>query len=199
MKKTVSAVIAVITVIVSLFAFASCGNGGKKTVAIIQFGSHASLNNCYDGVIAGLKENGIDLDKYDVKYVNSNFDPSVSQSQAQSFVNGKAEIIIAIATPSAVAAATAAEGEIPVVYCAITDGSVMSNYENVTGSSDVPDFEKQLPMGQFARCHNSYLVNLDEVREIGRTELSLQSGETLPMGRTYYKAFQSAFVWYINQ
>ena len=146
MKKTVSAVLAVITVIVSLFAFASCGNGGKKTVAIIQFGSHASLNNCYDGVIAGLKENGIDLDKYDVKYVNSNFDPSVSQSQAQSFVNGKAEIIIAIATPSAVAAATAAEGEIPVVYCAITDGSVMSNYENVTGSSDVPDFEKQLQL-----------------------------------------------------
>lgn len=113
MKKTVSAVLAVITVIVSLFAFASCGNGGKKTIAIIQFGSHASLNNCYDGIIAGLKENGIDLDKYDVKYVNSNFDPSVSQSQAQSFVNGKAEIIIAIATPSAVAAATAAEGEIP--------------------------------------------------------------------------------------
>lgn len=61
------------------------------------------------------------------------------------------------------------------------------------------DFEKQLPMGQFARCHNSYLVNLDEVREIGRTELSLQSGETLPMGRSYYKAFQSAFVRYINQ
>lgn len=146
MKKTVSAVLAVITVIVSLFAFASCGNGGKKTIAIIQFGSHASLNNCYDGIIAGLKENGIDLDKYDVKYVNSNFDPSVSQSQAQSFVNGKAEIIIAIATPSAVAAATAAEGEIPVVYCAITDGSVMSNYENVTGSSDVPDFEKQLQL-----------------------------------------------------
>ena len=61
------------------------------------------------------------------------------------------------------------------------------------------DFEKQLPMGQFARCHNSYLVNLDEVREIGRTELSLQSGETLPMGRSYCKAFQSAFVRYINQ
>lgn len=60
------------------------------------------------------------------------------------------------------------------------------------------DLEKQLPLGQFARCHNSYLVNLDEVREIGRTELSLQSGETLPVGRAYYKAFQSAFVRYMN-
>ena len=71
--------------------------------------------------------------------------------------------------------------------------------DNSTYYFSLSDFEKQLPMGQFARCHNSYLVNLDEVREIGRTELSLQSGETLPMGRTYYKAFQSAFVWYINQ
>lgn len=70
---------------------------------------------------------------------------------------------------------------------------------NSTYYFSLSDFEKQLPMGQFARCHNSYLVNLDEVREIGRTELSLQSGETLPMGRTYYKAFQSAFVRYINQ
>ena len=70
---------------------------------------------------------------------------------------------------------------------------------NSTYYFSLSDFEKQLPVGQFARCHNSYLVNLNEVREIGRTELSLQSGETLPVGRAYYKAFQSAFVRYINQ
>ncbi len=70
---------------------------------------------------------------------------------------------------------------------------------NSTYYFSLSDFEKQLPMGQFARCHNSYLVNLEEVREIGRTELSLQSGESLPIGRAYYKTFQNAFVRYINQ
>lgn len=70
---------------------------------------------------------------------------------------------------------------------------------NNTYYFSLSDFEKQLPMGQFARCHNSYLVNLEEVREIGRTELTLQSGETLPIGRAYYKTFQNAFVRYINQ
>lgn len=70
---------------------------------------------------------------------------------------------------------------------------------NSTYYYSLSDFEKQLPMGRFARCHNSYLVNLNKVREIGRTVISLQSGETLPMGRTYYKAFQSAFVRYINE
>lgn len=125
-------------------SLASCGSS-KPTIGIIQFGSHASLNNCYDGIVAGLKESGINLDDYTVEYVNSNFDPSVSQSQANNLVNKNAKVIIAIATPSAVAAANAAaDSDIPVVFCAITDSSVMANYKNVTGSSDIPNFEKQL-------------------------------------------------------
>ena len=93
----------------------------------------------------GLKEKGISEDDYDIQIVNSNFDPSVSQTQANNFVNQKAAVIIAIATPSAVAAANAAaDKDIPVVYCAITDSTVMDNYKNVTGSSDIPNFQKQL-------------------------------------------------------
>ena len=61
------------------------------------------------------------------------------------------------------------------------------------------DFEKQMPRGQFCRCHNSYLVNMAYVVEIGRTELSLRGGIRLPIGRAYYKTLQSAFVRYINQ
>ncbi|MGN0174327.1 MAG: ABC transporter substrate-binding protein [Acutalibacteraceae bacterium] len=140
MKK----VFAIILTLVLAFSFASCGES-KKTIGIIQFGSHGSLNNCYDGIIKGLEESGINLDDYNVEYVNSNFDASVSQSQANTLVNKKAEVIIAIATPSAVAAANAAaDKDIPVVYCAITDSSVMDKYDNVTGSSDIPEFEKQL-------------------------------------------------------
>ncbi len=70
---------------------------------------------------------------------------------------------------------------------------------NSTYYFSLSEFEKQLPKGQFARCHNSYLVNLNAVHEIGRTELHLQNGEVLPIGRTYYKMFQSSFVRYINQ
>lgn len=143
MKKIVSLLLAAALMLVSLFAFSACAEE-KPVIGIIQFGSHASLNNCYDGVMAGLTESGIDLEKYTIEYVNSNFDASVSQTQANTFVNKKAAVIIAIATPSAVAAATAADGEIPMVYCAVTDSTVMENYENVTGSSDIPNFEKQL-------------------------------------------------------
>ena len=61
------------------------------------------------------------------------------------------------------------------------------------------EIEKQLPPDQFCRCHNSYLVNLDCVEQIGRTELALQSGQTLPVGRAYYKTLQSTFIRYLNQ
>ncbi|MBQ7935798.1 MAG: ABC transporter substrate-binding protein [Clostridia bacterium] len=141
--KNLKRVLSIAMIVVMMLCLAACGES-KPVIGIIQFGSHGSLNNCYDGVMQGLEEAGVDLDAYTVEYVNSNFDASVSQTQANNLVNKKADVIIAIATPSAVAAATAADGDVPVVYCAITDASVMVNYENVTGSSDIPNFEKQL-------------------------------------------------------
>ena len=77
MKKLIAVLLSVVT----LFALTACsgGAGEKKTIGIIQFGSHASLNNCYDGVMAGLKEAGINTDDYNVEYVNSNFDANTGQ------------------------------------------------------------------------------------------------------------------------
>lgn len=68
-----------------------------------------------------------------------------------------------------------------------------------TYSLSLTEVERQLPPGQFCRCHNSYLVNLGYVQEIGRTELYLRGHETLPVGRTYYKSFQEKFIRYLNQ
>lgn len=156
-KNIVSALLlaALMTLTVSLCA---CGQK-KPIIGIVQFGSHQSLNNCYDGVLKGLREAGIDLDGYEVEYLNSNFDASVSQSQCSRLVNEGAKVIIAIATPSAIAAANAAAGDgIPVVFCAVTDSSVMANYKNVTGSSDLPNFDRVLEV---------------VTATMGRTELSI--------------------------
>ncbi len=146
MKKVIKFLAVIMAVSIVALCFAGCGES-KPTIGIIQFGSHESLNNCYDGIVAGLEEAGIALEKYNVEYLNSNFDASVSQTQANNLVNKGAKVIIAIATPSAVAAANAvSDTEIPVVYCAVTDATVMENYKNITGSSDIPNFEKQLEL-----------------------------------------------------
>lgn len=145
-KKTFSIIIAATLLLASVFAFASCSKD-KPTIAIIQFGTHESLNNCYDGIIEGLKEGGINLDDYNIEHVNSNFDSETSRTQAKAFVNSNVKIIIAIATPSAIQSATAAlKSDIPVVYCAVTDATQVSEFENMTGTSDIPDFEAQLEL-----------------------------------------------------
>ena len=144
MKKTLSLVLTAALLLTCVLTLSSCGSK-KPIIGIIQFGSHESLNNCYNGILKGLEESGITADEYDIQLVNSNFDMILSQTQANTFVNKGAKVIIAIATPSAMAAANAAaDTDTAVVYCAITDGSVMANFKNVTGSSDVPNFEKQL-------------------------------------------------------
>ncbi len=50
----------------------------------------------------------------------------------------------------------------------------------------------------FARCHNSYLVNMKYIHSINRTNCVLSNGISLPISKTYYKAFQSAYVAYVS-
>ncbi len=145
MKKLISLICLVLSVFMLGGIFAGCGSS-KPVIGIIQFGSHDSLNNCYTGIIAGLEET-LNLDDYDVQYVNSNFTAETSLSQANKMVNSNAKVIIAIATPSAIQAATAATGkDVPVVYCAVTDANQVANFNNMTGTSDVPDFAAQLKL-----------------------------------------------------
>ena len=59
--------------------------------------------------------------------------------------------------------------------------------------------EEVLPRERFARCHNSYIVNLEHVREIKKTRLHLDDGDWLPIGRKFYKDFQHELVGFLNR
>lgn len=141
--RFIALVVSLLLVCLLPASLASCGSE-KPIIGILQFGSHESLNNCYQGILSGLEDSLHDLSQYEIKRLNCNFDLTTAQTQAKTLVNQGAAVIIPIATPAAIAAATTADGEIPVVYCAVTDRTVMQNFQNVTGSSDVPDFDKQL-------------------------------------------------------
>jgi len=56
-----------------------------------------------------------------------------------------------------------------------------------------------LPPSQFSRCHNSFVVNLAQIREASSREVVLLSGERLTIGRRYAQQFYSDFVRYLNQ
>lgn len=59
--------------------------------------------------------------------------------------------------------------------------------------------EQLLPPGEFIRIHRSYIVNLLRVKKLmveagGRYNLSLKSGELLPVGRSRYKELRSKMI-----
>lgn len=59
--------------------------------------------------------------------------------------------------------------------------------------------EALLPETQFCRCHNSYLVNLEQIKECASREVLLFDGSRLPIGRRYAERFQGKFVSYLNR
>lgn len=119
-------------------------------IGISQFGEHGSLDNCRKGFIEGLKEEGFEDGKnIKIDYKNASFDTGNCTTIAQGFVSNGADLICAIATPSAQAAFNAAvEEEIPVVYTAITDpdGAGLTTGGEVTGTSDALPVKAQLEL-----------------------------------------------------
>lgn len=61
------------------------------------------------------------------------------------------------------------------------------------------DIELQLPAARFARPHNSFIINLDEVESSTRTSLILTNGTTIPISQRYSKAFNTALIQYIRR
>lgn len=136
---------------------AACSDGktgGKSSdsykVGVIQYGSHPSLDNCYKGVEEALKAAGItDIDRQD-----GNFDSATCDTIAKNMAAKNYDIIYAIATPAAVSAyAAAANTDIPVIFCAVSDPVAAGIVEDMsapggkcTGTSDVLDFTAQIDL-----------------------------------------------------
>ena len=84
----------------------ACGTEKQKKIeiGITQIVEHSSLDDVRRGVIDALKEKGYDENKVNIDYKNAQGDFGTAQVIAQEF-NNKSDIIIAISTPSAQAAA----------------------------------------------------------------------------------------------
>lgn len=134
---------------------AEATDGESYTIGISQFAEHGSLDNCREGFLEGLKEEGIEEGKnLTIKVNNADADMGTASQIAQSFVTDNMDLICAIATPSAQAAYNAAmEKGIPVVYTAVTnpvEAELATDDKMpvgaVTGTSDQLPVEAQLKM-----------------------------------------------------
>ncbi len=169
MKNKVFA--AVLTAVMVTALAAGCGSKGEDsgsssgggasedaksyTIGISQFAEHGSLDNCREGFLAGLEEEGIVEDEnLTVDYKNAAADLGTAGQISDSFVSDKVDLICAIATPTAQSAYNAAmDTDIPVIYTAVTDpvAAELATEDGeaageVTGTSDKLPVEEQLKM-----------------------------------------------------
>lgn len=154
MKK----IIAVMLAVIMMLAFAGCGETQNEKnsvlkIGIIQYMSHPSLDNCYNGVISALESSRL---QYTVDYQigSGNSADSDCTNFAKNMVAANYDMIIAIATPAAKSAFAATDDtEIPVIFCAVSDPVAAGLVESMdapgylcTGTSDVLDLEAQVAL-----------------------------------------------------
>lgn len=157
MKKMMRVMVCMLCGALLLMGLAGCGskNNDELKIGIIQFMSHPSLDNCYNGVVQALEESGL---KYTVnrQIGSSNSAAADCSTFAQNMVAQDCDLIVAIATPAATAAYAAVEGtDIPLIFCAVSDPVAAELVEdmnapggNCTGTSDVLDLEAQVGLIQ---------------------------------------------------
>jgi len=157
-KSGASRAILYVAVLVVLGAALLVANAIQKrsavtTIGIMQIIEHPALDAAKKGFLDGLAEEGFTEGK-DVKFESESAqgDMATAQSIAQKFVNDKVDMILAIATPTAQAAAKATS-TIPILITAVTDPvaaelvkSIDSPGTNVTGTSDLTPVAKQLEL-----------------------------------------------------
>jgi len=135
-----------------LLVAAGCGSSSDYKIAISQYVEHPSLDATREGFLAALKDAGLkEGDNLKVDLSNAQADSTNNLSIAQKIGSGKYDLVVGIATPSAMALADKVK-ETPVLFTAVTDpldAKLVSNLDkpggNITGASDTnPEATVQL-------------------------------------------------------
>ena len=151
-KRIISLTLAVI-MLSSFLAFASsCDSGTKYTIGICQLSPHEALDAATEGfeqaLIDAFGEDAVDFD-----YQNAANDSTVCSTIVNSFVSKNVDLILANATASLQAAASATT-TIPILGTSITEyGTALSLSDfdgtvggNISGTSDLAPLSEQVDM-----------------------------------------------------
>lgn len=156
LKTTQMALLIGAIAVIAVLAFTWSQTNRKSavtTIGIMQIVEHPALDASRTGFVERLAELGFEEGKnVEFKVRNAQGDMAIAQSIAGNFVSEDVDMILAIATPTAQAAAKATDS-IPIVITAVTDpvaaglaGSISKPGCNVTGTSDLTPVRKQLEL-----------------------------------------------------
>lgn len=129
------------------------GQGKVVKLGIIQIVEHPALDAARQGFLEAMAKNGYqDGKNLQVDFQNAQGDQSTLQTIARKFVQDKKDLILAIATPSAITMANETK-DIPILITAVTDPvqaklvkSMTEPGTNVTGTTDMNPVKEQLQL-----------------------------------------------------
>jgi putative ABC transport system substrate-binding protein len=178
--------------IMTLFLITSAAvmiSAQEYNVGISQFVEHPSLDKAREGFIDGLAESGyIEGENINIDTQNAQADFATAQTIAQRFKQNNFDLILAIATPSAQAAANVVK-DTPVLITAVTDpveAGVVESMEkpgrNVTGTTDMNPVDRQLELiREFIPDLNDIgiLYNPGEVNSVVQVDIAKEKAEEM--------------------
>lgn len=163
-KKSLSLLL--ICLLTAALLLAGCGGSGDDAntggvdgenlkIGIMQFGEFTALQNATKGFIDGLADAGyVDGENITIHQLSAAAEAANCPSIADTLVNEKSDLILAVATPCA-SAIKEKTADIPVLFTAVTDpagsGLVASNDApgaNLTGTSDMNPVSQQIALGK---------------------------------------------------
>lgn len=150
MKNNIS-VLFVLTLTVVLISSLTVG-AQKYRIGISQFVEHPALDSAREGFIEGLAEKGFNEKNVQFIKQNAQADFATAQSIAQQFKSNNLDLILAIATPNAQAAANVIK-DVPILFTAVTDpveAGIVNSMEkpggNLTGTTDLNPVANQIEL-----------------------------------------------------
>lgn len=160
----------------ALFALSACSSGndagdgadaeGGVVIGLTQFADHPSLDNCRAGFIQGMANCGyVEGENVTYDYQCAQGEPTNASTIANNYVARDCDLILAIATQSALSALQATEEtDIPVVFCAISEpveNGLIDSFEstggNITGVSD------KLPVAKYLELIRALLPEAETI------------------------------------
>ncbi len=136
------------------FSSTSQSQAAKAKLGVLQFVSHPSLDEIYQGIQAGLEEEGYGEEKLDIQFLNGQADQSKLTLMSQQLIEGGNQVLLGIATPAVQSLANASK-DLPIIMGAVSDpvgAKLVEDPEHpgglVTGVSDQNPAAQQVALIQ---------------------------------------------------
>lgn len=154
-------------------------------------------NGCQSEIIFLTSSKEFVFDSFDINPLHYILKDSVENAKFEEVFLRAAELVQRKVGEIFVCESNGVRKQIPlrsIAYFDAQNRTVVVHYEHKTFSfySTMEKLEKELDAATFCRCHRSFIVNLHFIDEVEKNELSLITGERLPIGATYNKPLKLA-------